>query len=640
MKAKLGSVQVILKIYFLVLCIYTLFRGVLFWIERDRLGDGEGGYNIARSFIMGVRFDVVVAGYIMILPALVLFILDILNKQNRLIIKLLFIWIFTLFTISFAICAADIPYFHQFFERFTVGAFMWADNPMFVLSMILEEPQYAIYILLFVILELVFYFSLKKIFKNIIFGNEKIFLKIPISLIMLALIFLGIRGRVEAKSPIRVGTAYFCTNPLLNKLGLNPSFTLIQSYLSQKSDRNVHLDFMSDDKAEKIVHKYLQIDSSMYQAPLARKSLNGGAAIHKENVVLIIMESMSAAKMGIFGNQYNLTPFLDSLSQKSLFFENAFSAGKHTFNGIFSSLFSYPAIYRQHTMKEIKPFDGIQNAFLANNYSTTYFTTHDGQFDNVEGFLRANGFQNIITESNYPSQEVKTTLGVPDDYMFRFSIPIINDLAKSNKPFFVSFMTASDHGPFYIPSYFKPKNKIINQQIVEYADWSLKQFFTMAQKQSWYNNTLFVLVADHGANINPQYDIPMNYFHVPLIFFSPNGLVSPQNEKKLASQIDIVPTIMGILNLPYINNTYGIDLIHQNRPYTLINDDDKIGVVDTTHLCIIRDNLALYDYKHKNKQDLSQINATKTHEMAEYGKAFLQYYQYLIKNNKTIIDSK
>ena len=121
---------------------------------------------------------------------------------------------------------------------------------------------------------------------------------------------------------------------------------------------------------------------------------------------------MSAAKMSRNGNPNNLTPFMDSLAKNSLYFDNIYTTGKHTFNGIFSTLFSFPALYRQHPMKVINNYDGIASVLSEKGYSTTYVTTHDSQFDNAEGFLRANKFQNIINESNYPSSEVKTTLGV------------------------------------------------------------------------------------------------------------------------------------------------------------------------------------------------------------------------------------
>ena len=111
----------------------------------------------------------------------------------------------------------------------------------------------------------------------------------------------------------------------------------------------------------------------------------------------------------------NLTPFLDSISHAGYYFENIYTAGIHTFNGVFSTLFSFPAIYRQNPMKESTMFryNGIGNTLRKNGYSTTYFTTHDGQFDNIEGFLRANDFENIITLADYPSEKAKTTLGVP-----------------------------------------------------------------------------------------------------------------------------------------------------------------------------------------------------------------------------------
>ena len=119
---------------------------------------------------------------------------------------------------------------------------------------------------------------------------------------------------------------------------------------------------------------------------------------------------MAAAKMKRHGNKNNLTPFLDSLSHQSLYFENIYTSGKHTFSGIFSTLFGFPTIFRQHPMKSIKHYNGISTILHHYGYTTTYFTTHDGQFDNVEGFLHANDFENIISQSQYPNNKIVTTL--------------------------------------------------------------------------------------------------------------------------------------------------------------------------------------------------------------------------------------
>ncbi len=232
---------------------------------------------------------------------------------------------------------------------------------------------------------------------------------------------------------------------------------------------------------------------------------------------------------------------------------------------------------------------------------------------------------------------------MPDDYMFRYSIPVINNLYKHEKPFLVAFMTASDHGPYYIPSYFHPKNKKIKQQIVEYADWSLKRFIAMASKQKWFDNTILVFVADHGAPINAHYDIAMNYFHIPLIIYAPKLIPHKNNTyKKIGSQIDIYPTLMGLLKYRYINNTLGIDLLNEDRKYAIINDDDKIGIVDTSFLCIMKNygkQLELYNYRDNDKVNYYNNYQERANKMAEFAKINLQVTQEMILNKQTTLQN-
>jgi phosphoglycerol transferase MdoB-like AlkP superfamily enzyme len=590
---------------------------------------------------MGVRFDIVISGYILILPTLILLTLELIGFRSKSIKQFFFYWIYILFTIAFTVSTADIPYFNQFYDRFSVGAFEWMESYKIVISMIFQEPKYFLFIIPFILLETVFYILLKKIFEQ---ENEtqkiNFFLNTFVSLIFLFIVFLGIRGRIEEKSPIRIGTAYFSNNSFLNKLGLNPSFTLIRSYLDSKDEDNRVVKFMDDKLAIEKVQKYLGITKAQYNSPIARDVQPDKLLSAQPNVVIVIMESMSAAKMKRHGSAEELTPFLDSLSNNSIYFENIYTAGKHTFNGIFSTLFSFPALYRQHSMKTNNQYDGISNSLLNNGYSTTYFTTHDSQFDNIEGFLKSNNFQNVISQSDYPVSEVKTTLGVPDDFMFRFSIPKINELAEKENPFFVTFMTTSDHSPFHVPEYFQPKAKAIESQIVQYADWSLQQFIQLASKEAWFNNTIFVFVADHGAAINAKYDIPLNYFHTPLIIYAPEIFMANEVHEKIGSQIDVYPTVMGLINQIYVNNTLGIDLLKEERKFTIINDDDKVGILDTDYLCIMKNNgakLELYKYKEQDKSNYFDQEKEKALEMADYAKSNMQVHQIMISEGKTTL---
>lgn len=284
-------------------------------------------------------------------------------------------------------------------------------------------------------------------------------------------------------------------------------------------------------------------------------------------------------------------------------------------------------------------YNGISSALRKLDYSTIFFTTHDGQFDNVEGFLMANEFERVITQSDYPSDEVKTALGVPDDYLFRYSIPVLNKMSKSKKPFFAAFMTASDHGPYFIPDYFKPKNSKLENQIVEYADYSLGKFISLAKKQEWFDNTLFVFIADHGYPKDADYDISLNYNHVPLIFYAPKLLKQNQVFSEMAGQIDVFPSIMGLLGLPFENNTLGINLFEQDRPYIYFNIDDKYAVIDNDWLMIVKRDgqKGLYKYRSKDTKNYVEEESARSKEMKKYAESNIQAYQYVLTTNRTKI---
>lgn len=458
------------------------------------------------------------------------------------------------------------------------------------------------------------------------------------SLICLLFIFIGIRGRFESKSPIRVGTAYFSNYAFPNQLGLNPVFTFLRSYLDAKKDQSDKIQLISDEIALSNTQIYLNRVGNKL-APLAKEIVPDSTNSNPPNVVLILMESMSSAKMSRFGNPDQLTPFLDSIAQIGFSFDNFYSTGTHTFNGIFSTLFSYPALFSKHPMKgvEIPKFNGIASVLKQHGYTTTYFTTHDDQFDNVGGFLRGNDYEQIISKEHYPSDQVKSTLGVPDDYLFEFAIPKLNDLHKKNQPFFVAMMTASDHGPYVIPEYFKPKQSDVKKQIVEYADWSLKKFIDLATPQPWFNNTLFVFVADHGAYMDAKYDVPLSYNHVPFIIYSPNLIKEGKSFDAFGSQTDVFPTLMNLIQLPYINNTLGVDLFTEKRPYAYFCNDDKLAVIDNEFLFIYRKNAEKSLYKHRENSVVDYIKQfpNKADSMQNYAISQMQAAQYLIEKKLT-----
>ena len=626
----------ILKIVFLSLGIFTFFRLLLFTNELFKHGVKITLFDTVTAFLMGIRFDFVMVSYFLILPSLILFILSFSKKGSPIIYSIIFWFINILFGLSFLICAADIPYFEYFYSRFSIVAFQWLESPKIMFEMIFEESQYWVSLIPFFILLFTFY-KLSKLFYKPIFDNiePKKLPNILISFLILAIFFFGIRGSSFTAIPIRVSTAFFCENSFLNQLGLNPNFTLISSYLESKREGNQTINLMDNELAIEMAKKnlgILNIDHLFFREISQDKTRK----ISKMNVILIIMESMSANKMGLHGNKNHLTPFLDSLASKSYYFKNTYSSGIHTYNGIYSTLFSYPALFSQHPLRDVSiKHKGLFLTLQKNKYSTIYFTTHDGLYDNIEGFLRGNACEKVITVKDYPEKEVKTAFGVPDDYMFRFSMSKLNKLHQKNKPFVATFMTTSDHGPYFIPKYFKPTAKDKSLQATQYADYSLKKMMQLAAKQKWYDNTLFVFVADHGAALDQDYDMPLSYNHIPLLFYSPKLINKPEIFSKMAMQIDVYPTIMGLLNIPYKNTTLGIDLLKENRKFSYFNGDNKYGVIDENWFLIVKEDKSKFLYKFQNKdiKDYANKYPEIVNKMNNYAKSNLQSYQYYLKNS-------
>jgi phosphoglycerol transferase MdoB-like AlkP superfamily enzyme len=632
-------VKITVKLYLLLIAIYTAFRVALLLLNLDRVGSTTT-WEVIQAFIMGVRFDIVTIGFVIAIPTIILTVFSFFGKKSR-IFEQVYTWVLTVcFTITFGICAADIPYFDQFFDRFNITAFEWmaTGDSTFVFKMIFEEPTYILMMLPVIASGFVFWFFANRIMKRSTGWESVYYLQYGIYTVLLwGLVFIGMRGRLNEKSPIMVGTAYFCNNAMLNQLGLNPNFTLVRSWLDSKDPDNQKVRFMSDESAINNVQKYLNIEIPYEEFPIAREVVTEGES-NDYNVIVVIMEGMSYNKTAHGGNTHNLTPFLDALMDKSLSFNNCYTSGTHTYCGIYTTMVSYPVVFRNHALKRIPvlQYDGIASTLQKNGYQTAYFTTHDKEFDNVAGFLSQNGVERIISQADYPVSEVKTTLGVPDDYMFRFSMDIYDEMYANNKPFFAAMMTASDHGPYYIPDYFEPKNTEQKYQITEYADWSLQRFIEMASEKPWFDNTLFVFVADHGAALDTDYSIPLSYFHTPLIFYK-NGMQPIANEA-IASQMDVFPTVMGILNIPYVNNSFGIDLQKESRKYAYFMGDDKYGVLDGEWLLINKpseEQIGLYKYVEKEKKNYISEYPEVAVEMQKYGESAWQVSEYQQDKKKT-----
>ncbi|MBR4511900.1 MAG: LTA synthase family protein [Bacteroidales bacterium] len=619
-KHKGRPLSYLLTTYLLGMGLFTLFRITNTLAFRIHAGPQNWGSGLLKAFAMGLRFDTVISCYILSIPLVWIVTGHLCGMRRDGYYRGWHLLTVLLYLTAFLACAADIPYFNYFFTRLNVSAFSWMDSLPFVVKMIVEEPAFILYLFLFLAVGFCYVMLMRRIrlrWLTQVEKPERILPAILLGILLAGCCMIGMRGRLSIKSPIRTGTAYFSDNAFLNQLGLNPMFTLLSSMREAKKNKELHL--IDSETARQVATGWL---------PEPRHDTSGIIRLSPDcNVVVVIMESMAACKVGHFRPERNLTPHLDSLIAGSLIFENAYSAGIHTHNGIYSTLFSQPAIPGRHSMKwtVIPKIDGMPALFHSKGYQTIYFTTHDEQFDNVAGFLYANGIRRIISQKDYPAKEVKSTLGVPDHVMFDRAI---EELGKERRPFFACLMTASDHNPYILPDDigWEPRSKNISEKMVEYADWAIGRFIRKAKQTSWFANTLFVFVADHGSSDESLYDMPLSYHHVPLLFYAP-GQIKPDRRSDLALQTDIGPTIAGMIFDSEYGNPAGIDLQRQRRTFAYFSADDKIGVLDSVHFYRYRmsdGNESMYRYRNHETVNLLPEYMTKADSMRRYGFSMIQ----------------
>ena len=626
----------LLAVHLSALAAFGLFRLILLALFRDSLPLPEESGNLWRALLMGLRFDNVVACYAAALPLLLLtaacFFPRLLLRGTATAVHLFFC---TAYSVLFFISAADIPYFVQFFKHLDASVWNWLGEPAFVLQMVAQEKSFIVYFLLYLLAAIAFCRLLLFYKRRFLhpgqgsnaFPRPASWRSALLFLLLIGLCLPGIRGRTSRKSPIRVGTAFFCSNPFLNQLGLNANYVFLHATLKMSSSAARRIRMMDEREAFALMRADLGLPPSA-QTSLDRTISGRDTAGNRLNVVVILMESLAMHYM----ETPEATPFLNRLAAASVYYPECFSAGIHTMNGQSATAFSLPALMNQHPFKDYtpRPLPSLPAELKQRGYSTYYFTTHDEQFDNAGGWLTAGGIETIVSEKDYPAGEIRSNLGCTDGYMLQNSLRVLAG-RPAGKPFFALYLTASNHQPYIIPEDFHPRQADPALQAVEYSDHALAGFFAAAREEPWFGQTLFVLLGDHGHSLPSEiYDISLDYHRIPLLFYAP-GLLAPEKREELAAQIDVYPTVMGLLGCTWTNHTLGHDLRRERRKYVSFASDNAYCCVDSLYYFVARESgmKSLYRRKERSGKDLIGRFPAEAGAMDRYSRAFLQVGQAL-----------
>lgn len=661
MKRYIKIVEYVVSAHVLALFVMFLFRLVEFVALHGMITDQEANPFVA--FLKGLWFDNVIACYISLLPLTVLTLAACFGYVRRWLLRTANVWYAVWYAVAFIPSAANTPYFQYFFKNINSSIFGWFGYVSTTSGMLLQESSYWLYIGLYFLLTGGFIYALYRLRKsylrrsgfylaginilsredNLVIPRGKkmmsVVLQLLLSVLLIGACLFGIRGRM-GYNPIKVSQSYYCDDSFLNQLGINPAFNLLTSALDDMRKENKELHLMPYPEAITNTRQWLGLTTPVDSMNILKRMVVNdtlGTVKQHPNVVVILMESMSANLLGAFGHQLPLTPTLDSLYRHSLAFTHFYSAGIHTNHGMTATLYSFPALMFRNLMKgTVTPHrKGMATVLKEKGYENMFFMTHEAQYDNMKAFFQTNGYDDIYSQENYPKEEVVNSFGVSDHFVFDYALNTISKKAKTGKNFMATILTVSNHPPYIIPSFFKPKTQEKETQIVEYADYCIGDFLRKASRQPWYANTIFVILADHGKLVGKsEGELPESYNHIPLVIFGPG--VPQQRYEGLGMQVDVMPTLFGMMRLNYEYEGFGVDLLKQERPMVFYSADNQIVARDRHRCFVYNPGMArsfCYDVLPDGRLQESK-SAAKFSDLQNYVFSNIQAAEYIERKQK------
>ncbi len=598
---------------------------VFFWTEFNN----NGFVEIAKALVLGLRFDIFASFYLnvpLFFAVYIPFRFQI-NRPFQFIQKGIFV---IGHLIVLVLNLSDIVYYKFSGRRIAYDFIsflkMGDEGEKVAMDFILQNWYLSVLFIILSIFLVVKYPTIS--FDKRLTKTGSYLRQFIISILLLVPFLLGIRGGWQYK-PIKIINAGQLTKQEMVPLVLNNPFCIISTW---KKTELQGREYFSPENLSKYVDHEKVIDQS-------------DSTIEKPNIVLLIMESFSREYIGYY-NGKGYTPFLDSLLEESLVFDQAFANGTRSIESLPSILASIPAL---STEAFITSFYGgnrlkaLPHYLNEMGYSTAFF--HGGATGTMgfDGFCAASGIQRYIGKEDYPNPEHDDgKWGIYDDKFFPFFLDRMN---KEEKPFFYTMFSLSSHHPYRIPKEYQnrfPKGELKIHESIGYADEVLRQFFDKAKQQDWFDNTTFIITADHSfRSISDYYKTTIGKYRVPLAIYNPKDDQMKGKSNRVVQQIDIMPTVLDVVGnedkfVAFGNSVfapekdaYAINYINEFYQYlkkdTLYQFDGSnlVGVFNYRLDSLLRDNLI-------------EENSVGNSLNADTLKAIIQDYEARLINNNLL----
>jgi len=649
------TIQWLVKLFFIYLFIFTAFRVATVICFKPK---ATGILELLPSFWLGLKYDLRWISFVLF-PIAIFSLYPKFSPFHSETLKKFwtgYLGIITLLVLFFY--GADFGQFAYINARLNADALIFAEDPQESLEMVWQSyPVIWILIgLIGAVLMMVWMFRRTHVGVEDKNANvHKFTYRRRWHLAAILLLGWFMYGFFTAR-PLNFFRAFNLNDEFKSNLALNP----LQNFFTT-------LRFRDPDYNTKAASYYPTIAGFLNIDPSKRKVNHYSRLIQPEsralesqpNVILVICESFSMYKSTMSGNPLNSTPYFNELCKQGIFFDHCFSPSFGTARGVFATITGIPDV--QLSKFSTRNEASVNQRTIINDfegYDKFYFIGGRSQFNNFSGLIKNIKDVKVYEEGSYSAPKINVW-GISDKNLFLEANKV---LADRPKPFFAIIQTADNHRPFNIPA---EDSDFVSRTIPEeellkygfesqkefnafaYTDYCYKYFMEAAKKENYFNNTIFVFVGDHGVEGNAGALYPAAWTeqrlsdeHIPLLFYAPS-LLAPQQRSEPVSQIDVLPTIAGMIQQPYVNSTLGRDLLDNcktpNAAFIIYHAPGWIGIVGDDYF--YRKNIRIKKEElvpvKNNLPPLSQKQEDSLkHHYSELTTAMYETARWMLVNNK------
>ena len=576
----------LVKYYIAMITIFFIGRLSLFIIYFDNFKESDVNYWL--TFIYGLRMDTITASFFLIIP-LILMTLAPKRVENFINIFLKYYFVIVLSIIIY-MENATFPFIAEYDMRPNYLFVEYLDYPKEVFSMIFAEYKLELSIAFLMIGSFIYYYmkylndSFLELFE--ISYIKRIALFIPI----LLLLFIGIRSSFGHR-PANISDAMYSSNRMVNEITKNSIYSVAYAiYINKKHG------------SKKLMKQYGKMDTKEALARvLKRLNLDTLSRIEKthfqtkkpKNLVIFLQESMGYQFVEAVGGEKGITPNMNRLSKEGILFKDLYSNGTRSIRGIAGTVagnFSIPGKGVLKRNKSQSDFFTIASLLKPQGYYTSFIYGGESRFDNMRGWFLGNGFDEIIDQPKFKDPSFVGTWGVCDGDVVDRANEEYKKLYAQNKKFASVIFSTSNHNPFDFP---KDKITLVDgverksvKNTIKYADFAIGEFIKKARQESYYKDTIFVIIADHNIRVYGDDLVPVDMFHIPAIILGQD--VKSYVYEKIATQPDVLATVLDLIGLDlkypimghsiFSDKKQNISLMQFHTAYAL-RVDNKIAVL-------------------------------------------------------------